>query len=303
MLGIHVSKISKILHIKSQSNTLRSMLNAIIDNIIELKINAVQIFTHGPRNYNANEMDYNAIKTYCKAHNIYIVVHSTYLTQPWKINNENKSSLRSKTTLSHIKSQLKACHLVGAAGLVVHLPKYNLETNSSQKISETMKILKPLCIKFKVPILLEISAHKLDESYASPDHLNELCQTLKKKNKSCIWGICVDTAHIYASNIDISSATQAKKWISKLKYPRKIHLFHLNGTIIKFGSNKDVHAIPFAQDDVMWNAQDKDIKQMGGYIFVRFCKKNHIPIILEINRGTKSEAQTSLNVIKQLLKY
>jgi endonuclease IV len=300
MLGIHVSRISKVLEKPNKDRD--SMLNAIITDTSMLKINMAQIFTHGPRNYAANKMDHKGIKDYAHAHNINLVVHSTYVTQLLKV--IDKDPKKAKMNIVHIEKQLKACSEIGAMGLVIHLPKHSDDVPN--QITSALKVLEPYSEQYNTTILLEISAHKPSESYANPDNFNTLCETIHNKIKDHTWGICVDSAHVWASEVDISTAAQTKEWLSKLHYQHKIKLFHFNGSSSPFGVNKDVHEVAFSKEDKIWPTHTfkmEDIKKTGGYKIVKFCKKNRIPIICEINRGTENSAEKSLYAIKYILEY
>jgi endonuclease IV len=305
MLGIHVAKQSKVLN--APNKTRKTILDAIRIDTTLLGLNAVQIFTHGPRNRKANNIDYDLVKKYCVDQNIYLVVHSSYMTSGiWNINNSNKNTNSSKLTTQHLSDQLLSCSKIESKGLVVHLPH-----KTPDSIAETIKIIEPILRKHKIPIILETEAHKPSSmSYESPEKLNVLCQTLNNKHiSSKVWGICLDTAHIWASVVDISSKTNVDKWFTKFKYPQKISLIHLNGTSTKLGDNQDIHSIAFSKEDKIWSKYITDysdpnlnkVRKSGAYAFIKFCKKNNVPVICEINRGSQSMSKFSLNLIEQFL--
>ena len=293
MYGIHVAKKSKIL-----GNIRKTMLDSIIDDTETLDLNASQIFTYGPRNRNRNSMNYNNIKNYCADSNIYLVVHSSYMTPGiWSVLNMNKNEPQSKLIINHLANQLISCSKTGAHGLVVHLP-----CKSPESICETMKIIEPMIKKNKVPIFLEIESRKPTEfTYETPDKLNTLCRQLSACVSNKIWGICVDTAHLWASGCDISSKSNATQWLHNLNYPQKIKLLHFNGAISKMGVSKDIHAIAFSDQDQIWGAYKGDEKMSGAYTFIKFCKTNHVPVICEINRGSQKNAEYLFEFIKENL--
>jgi endonuclease IV len=308
MLGIHVTKQYRLTGSKKTDKKRETLLDAIQIDTKELNINTIQIFTHGPRNTIANNINYQSVEKYCKLNDICIFVHSSYITNPWKIlcgtlSKLSKAELTNrKTMLKHIKDQLITCHKIGAKGLVVHLPKYT--ENAIYHICDIMQIIEPFCVKTKIPILLEVEAHKPAESFAIPEHLNELCKNLNECLKSTTWGIVLDTAHIWASEVDIRTANSTIKWLNKITYQNKIKLIHLNGSPVSFGSNKDMHAIAFSKDDKIWKTAEfsaAEIKNTGAYKLIKFCKKNNIPMICEINRGLQNDAEQSLDAIKHIL--
>jgi len=298
MIGIHVSLVSKVLDSKKSR---KNMLTAIKDDLDTLDLYTAQIFTHGPRNRKENNIDYEAIKNYCIEKNIYLVVHSSYPTIAiWSVNNNNKNSSTSKINIDHLSAQLSLCQQLHAKGLVVHLPH-----TSPDSINETLNILNHIIKKYQVPILLEIEPNNI--SYGIPEKLNELCQVINLPSK--LWGICIDTAHMWASNIDISSIKNVMTWFKSFKFHQKISLLHLNGAFSRLGVLHDKHAVAFSKEDKIWskyittydNPDLELVKQSGAYLFIKFCKKNHVPIICEINRGSQNEVKFLLNLIEQFI--
>ena len=289
MYGIHVAKKSKVLNVAS-----KTMLDAIISDVETLQLNAAQIFTHGPRNKNRNNMDHAEIKKYCKKNNIYLVVHSSYMTQNiWCVDDENKDKSMSKKHLDHITDQLMACNQLGSRGLVVHLP-----CKSPEKILETMKIIEPVIQKFQVPLLLEIEARKPSENtYETPTKLNNLCQILSRGISNKSWGLCIDTAHVWSSKYDISSEKNTTRWFNKFLFHKKIKLVHFNGASNIFGVHKDVHEIAFSKQDKIWGSYVNDKKKSGAHVFIKQCIINNVPMICEINRGSQEDAEQLFNTI------
>ena len=220
MLGVHVAKNSKILDAPNKKR--KNLLDAIKLDTKLLNLNTIQIFTYGPRNKKQNNIEYTSVKKYCKDNNIYIVVHSSYMTSSiWNITQQNKNSLISKQSIEHLSDQLISCTKIGAHGLVIHLPK-----KTPLSIVETLKILEPELIKINIPIILEIESCKpSDKTYETPNKLNNLCRLINEYNISNkIWSLCIDTAHLWASNIDIRTNINVDKWLNKFEYINKISL-------------------------------------------------------------------------------
>lgn len=297
ILGVHVAKISKVL---DPPNKIRkSMYDAIIKDCEILGLNAAQIFTHGPRGYKRNIMDYKKLNKLSK--NIHLSVHSSYPSVSiWKLKRKNLEEKNSKRILSHILDQLKISKEIGSQGLVVHISRQTVED-----IHETMKAIEPFVKKIGIPIWLEMISSKAhpDLTYESPKKINKLVNKLSDIN-SKIWGICIDTAHVYGSGLDISSKKQQDAWFSKLskKSINKIRLFHLNGTESELGSGKDKHAIGFSPDDNIYKKFKKNPEKSGIYSIIKFCKSNSIPVILEINKGAENDTIELINIITNMEK-
>jgi deoxyribonuclease-4 len=287
LLGIHVSK-QFILNDKN-----RELHNAIVEDTDLLGINSAQIFTHGPKFFIENKLNYDKVQQVTK--NINLIVHSAYVTIAiWKVNNKNKNTPESLQKINNMKLQLLACKKIGAWALVLHVGKIHPSI-----IAETMHILKPYAIKTNVKILLEMVALKPDPdlSYETPEKLNNLISLIGPKENW--YGICVDTAHIWAAGVDISTYEYMKSWLNGIAFKHKLMLFHLNGSSAKRGSGKDRHEIAFEKNDLIW--KNVHPKKSGVHAIAEFAHNYYIPMICEVNRGKNNELYSSINKIKKIL--
>jgi endonuclease IV len=325
MIGIHNSKSSHIL-----DANYKTMEESIKYETDLLSLNASQIFTHGPRNRRRNKMNYDKIKQVCTDNNIKLYVHGSYLTVGlWSINKEpEKISINVK----HIIDSLMSCLKLNARGLVIHLPKK--EVND---IKECFDILENHILNhnqskllLKCRILLEAPAMAPDDNktYETPKKINKLCNILSKSKLK--WGLCIDTAHLWSGGIDFSKRHSWDLWISELtdNATKRIKLIHLNGALKKnFGRGKDVHIIPFSEEDAIWssyispefkmfiNNQKKNddksidlssklskseidhIKTSSLYDILQYSKCNNIDIICEININNFVDAKFLIDLL------
>lgn len=248
MYGIHIHKESSpSLHIRIEEESDRWT--------------AAQIYTHGPRSYNKNNISERDIARVSR--NLQLYVHSTHFSKPWK-GKEN--------AIGHIKDQMNVAKAIGAKGLVVHLPK-----DEPQVIEEHLpKILG------EIPIILEMTSAKSDpeKTYETPEKLNRLTQRLSKYEG---WSYCIDTSHIWAAGQNVKTKEFMDDWFSRISEPHRIQLIHLNGSSVPFNCGKDTHIIPFTSEDKIWHGIPYN--RSGVKSVVEFAKKMNIPVIMEINRG------------------
>lgn len=289
-IGVHVSKKSKVIN-----ENRKTMLDAIKNDTTKLNIKCCQIYTHGPRNSRRNKMDYVAIKKYCKTQGIKLYVHSSYITTGlWNINDDNKNSAKSKSTIKLITEQLDACDKLKSLGLVIHLPK-----KPASIITNSFKIIIPFIKKCKTPIMLEMTAVKPDpqKTYETPEKINNLVEEMKKINPTYEnYSICVDTAHLWGAGIKVNDAETMHKWLKSIKHDC-IGLFHLNaGKLETFNTGKDKHQVLFSNDDDIWKT--KLSKSL--VIISNFAKKNNIDAICEINRGDYDDIESSIIALNDL---
>jgi endonuclease IV len=307
MIGVHTSKVSKVLDNPNKKRL--TMLDAIIVDTSQLKLNAVQIYTHGPRNSKRNPMNYNDIREYCEKKKIALYVHSSYITTGiWYINEDTKDDAKSKFAIKLLLDQLESCDNLGSGGLVIHLPKKHPNV-----IVDAFKVLAPLTEEYKTPILLEMTAVKPHPmyTYETPEKNNRLCDMLiKEVPKFTNWGICPDTAHLWGAGIEIDKASVMKSWFADLKYPKLVKLIHLNGASNStFATGKDKHMVIFSDEDDIWNDvinsesvyDIKKLKASSLYELLKFAKKHKLAMICEINRGDCDDIKFAIKSVSQIL--
>ena len=262
MFGVHILKKDI-----SVNDTLKIYLDE-----FKNKLSSIQIFTHGPRSYKSNKIDYNEFKNKIETNNLNLYIHTSYFSNVWN------NKLQSFITTIH---QFKLASTLKAKGVVLHIPKKNKE--------DIITGLKKLILELKrkkidVLILLEMKAIKQDPdlSYESPKKLDLLIKKMKKEGiKKKDVGFVIDTAHIYSGRQKIKTYNQAKKYMDDFKNKDWVRLFHLNGNQYNNDEkSRDKHAIPFDKTDQIWC--NIKYNNSGCKYFTEYCKINNLDFILEI---------------------
>ncbi len=287
LIGVHAHRESRCLH----DHKSRSLSDAIELHVDTLKINAVQIMTHGPYNLKPNKFSIEDIVKLSKKVNI--IIHGPYpAVSVWTI--QPKTEHFGKVVRG-LCSMFRAASLIGAKGVVIHLTRHPPDI-----IAQAVKrILKLISEKFKVTALLEMEHYRADEllTYETPEKLNYLEELIGDED---YYGWTVDTAHIWSAGVDCSSYERMMMWLKKIKNPRRIKQFHLNGSFRHHGSGIDKHAIPFCAEDQIFHRFVETPKQSGVYAVVRFAKKYGIPITCEINLGSEEDTKMCLKLIRAM---
>lgn len=317
------------LHIKKNYFNINheNLTESIISETQDYGIDCVQIFTHGPRNFSRVNLDIDILKkTSLKiySHSPYPAISSLNIADYEKMQKKHIDLYKNYVDLTNDIPQFK--------GFVVHLPK-NTPTNITRSINE----LKNIFTNKNNPIILEMRAMKIRNgySYILTDELNELSDSLKKTY--CEWGLCIDTAHLWAGGIDV--AKKWDKWYNKLTpYTKsKIRLFHLNGALSKlYETGKDKHIIPFSKEDGIWGdiipesmrdafsdgIEDvkfiatetrqvmekllkqkkykqvvKNVRESSFINIINISKENDIDVIFEINEGEYIDTLFLINLV------
>lgn len=279
MFGLHISKTDSI-----SSKNYPTHAAAIESAIDEFGIQVAQIYTHGPQSPRRNSVKAgDSVKIFVHGSYICVGVWSNPIKWKWLIH-----------------SEMAAAAAVGAAGLVVHFK--SVPANDIADVCQMLHRESP----FPLPILLETPATKSKtNNFSIPENLRLLASRIPK---SVPWAICVDTAHLWASGINVSLYESVNSWLDSIPSER-IQLIHLNSNkSTNFGTGGDLHIIPFSEQDGIWlqycgksfqsaykngkifkskvSKSDHGLLMSSGFTaIVQFAKKNNIPCVGEVNRG------------------
>lgn len=226
----------------------------------ERKMHTFQFFTHGPKSLTQNKYDAEAIAKIVKS-GVRVYVHSAYVT-----------SWQKEGT---VFMQLEACDEIGAAGLVLHIPKVLPDAAA--------EMVRKMLGRYKTPLLLEMRAMRPSaDSYESPEKIIALIRALEKLGiKNTQARICIDTAHIYAGRMEIKTQAEATKYLDALKDVWGwIGLLHLNGNEVNcYTKAADKHCAPVGKTDYVWDGVEYE--DSGCRVFVERFVSSGIDIILE----------------------
>ena len=274
-LGHHVYKgtskdmISKIISDVNQANKLFTKLNFKNDKFITIK-NVVQIFTIGPKSLNTNDIDHEALGNFIATNALDLYIHSAYLINPF-----STDEAKYRTSLHNVTRELTIAQKVKAKGVVFHLPKASLDT-IKKKLTDIYKM-----IPDNVCFLVEAKAMKSSSlTHETPEKMNELCKiidninSLESKKKIAI---CLDTAHMFASGVKLSTYEDASSYFSQLKYPHLIKMIQFNDNEHPFGSGKDEHNV-LCEGNIWKNYSPN---KSGIRAVIEFALKYDIPVIFE----------------------
>lgn len=234
-------------------------------------VNFFQIFISGPQKLKLLLSDDEIVELQQFITNspkkINVIAHSAFAAYPW-------------TGMPYpaifIKKELKVCKKAGLYGLVVHLGK--------QEIPEVMKNIKNLVIKNCPLIYLETPSLKpINSHYVKPKDIGLLFKSIKKIDPNFqSFGLCIDTAHLWTSGINIQSYEDAADWLDEMMkqgIPSKNIIIHLNDSKTPMGSGIDQHEM--LMEGLIWKSYIDSPKASGLYAFLDYSYRYQIHIILE----------------------
>jgi endonuclease IV len=209
------------------------------------------------------------------------VAHSTYIDAPW-----NNRATRN-AAIAHIQKELRYCRKIGLRGLVNHLvsaPVEYLRERATSILPDPDTISQseiPTILYLENPHVKPINGDPSSRPcYATPAQLLELTQSLDEINTNpCyVYGLCVDTAHLWACGVDLTSQEAATTWLEGFQALPQIWrdrtIFHLNDSEKPRGAGVDKHAA--LGQGVIWGED-----QSGLMVFLDYIRQNQMIAILE----------------------
>jgi len=199
-----------------------------------------QTFSRSPRGGKPPELNGRIIELFlseCVKYNI----DEYYIHTPYYINlcSENKELRNSSIAI--IKEELERGSILGAKYVMTHLGS-SKGVGREKAVRLIVKGLKKIIdsANFSTQLLMENTA---GQGATIGDNFEELAEILDGVKDSDI-GICIDTAHLFASGYDFRTEGKFKETLRILSATigiEKIKLFHGNDSKVGLGERKDRH--------------------------------------------------------------
>lgn len=289
---------------------------------------AIQIFAGSPRSRNITltDKDIAATAALIARTGTRLVIHGSYLDIPWSANGTlNIGACHS------VADQLILADRLGATGVVVHLGKSALRTRSGATVTLLSEALSQISARvaaktesdevFEPVLWLEINAMKpiphLTASAATPATFAELDQLAQvfdvvHSTEDLVMrvGLCIDTAHMHACGVSVSSRAEAEEWLSglgpALASPDAESaddemvpvMLHLNDAAHEFGSGRDKH-MPLTGGEIWRNYGESGtlaLADSGLAAIIEWVVENNITTILE-----RDDTDADLRLIHRLI--
>ena len=248
---------------------------------VGIRLRALQVFVSNPHKMKIIVQDDEAerIRKFVQKSGITLLVHGAYGDVPWS---------HSPFAVKFIRSELAVCKLMGAVGLVIHLGKPDLGVVESSMAALTIDAPsdRPY-LYFETPHVLPANSH-----YHTPEHYRALFRMLKKYDpKLQMYGVCIDTAHLWSCGVNLRSYHIANTWCQEFEdilaeesVPDSAVVFHFNDSAHFLGSGIDKHA-PLLQGNI-W---DGSVSTACGLTpFVLLAERHNSVCILERNNPDNS---------------
>lgn len=204
-----------------------------------------QMFTRSPQGGKAPEITM-AIAEQFKDEMKKWKQENCYIHTPYYINLASSNNFVRMSAPKIIREELERGSLIGAKYIMTHLgSSKDFSREEGLKITATgiRQVLKGY--KGITQLLLEISAgagNIIGNTFEELQYILDFCDSGSKASGKI--GVCLDSAHMFASGYDIKGKGGFKKIIEIIKKTvgiEKIKLIHANDSKIELGGHKDRH--------------------------------------------------------------
>lgn len=213
-----------------------------IDKIIEYGGNSLQFFTSNPKSKEVANIDKilkekDDVLSY---DGIRLVIHSSYIINMGSplMNGKKMIDIEDTYGFKNIITDLIVAHELNAIGTIVHVGK-NTQKDKEDALKNMYNFVKTV-LRFiedkglKSKLILETGAGQGTEMLVDIDEFINFYNMIDDNER---FGLCFDTAHVYASGQDL---VKSYKKIQK-NTNNGICVIHLNGSKVDYGKRVDRH--------------------------------------------------------------
>lgn len=262
-----------------------------IDNAIERKCSAFQIFTRNPRGWHAKDLSDDDITNFReKLKASKIDRFATCAHMPYLPNLSTPKEDGFEKSVNTLINEVERCGRLGIPYLVTHLGSH-LGTGEEAGIKQLVKGLsKAGNIKNDVMILLENTAGQKNSVGSNFEQLAEIFNKLNSIKK---FGICLDTCHAFVSGYDLRTEKSVKDTFTEFEDSvglENLKILHLNDAKGEIGCNLDRH----------YHIGLGNIGEKGLAEVIKTANKKKIPIILETPIDEIRDDFENIRITKEL---
>jgi len=243
-----------------------------VQNALERKCTAFQIFTRNPRGWRAKELGSAEISRYKSSLEESGIERSdTCAHMPYLPNLASTNLQGHAKSTDTLVSEVERCGQLDIPYLVTHLGSH-LGAGREAGIKQLVKAYtRAADVDNKVTILLENTAGQKNSVGSEFAELGTILSRLKPGKR---FGVCIDTCHLFAAGYDLRTQKTVQETFSKFDEEigyENLKILHLNDSKGDIGSNLDRHH----------HIGMGGIGMDGMRSIVKLISKKRIPIILE----------------------
>jgi deoxyribonuclease-4 len=262
-----------------------------VDNAVERKCSAFQIFTRNPRGWHAKELTDPDVKNFKeKLIANKIDRFATCAHMPYLPNLSSPKEDGFEKSVNSLIEEVERCGKLGIPYLVTHLGSH-LGTGEEAGMKRLVKgLTKAGQVKNDVMILLENTAGQKNSVGSDFAQLGEIFRQLKPEKK---FGICLDTCHAFVSGYDLRTEKNVKETFNEFEKHvgmENLKILHLNDAKGEIGCNLDRH----------YHIGLGNIGKEGMAAIIKLITKKKIPIVLETPIDDTRDDFENVKIVKGL---
>ena len=267
-----------------------SVANA-VNNAIERKCNAFQIFTRSPRSWHAKELEQGEVNEFKdRLSSSDIDRFATTAHMPYLPNLSSPDKEGYDKSIKTMIKEVERCNTLGIPFLVTHLGSHR-GTGEEKGIERLVDALNKVAeTKADVTILLENTAGQKNSVGSEFKQWAEIFSKCKQKNR---FGVCFDTCHAFAAGYDLRKKQDVQKTLKEFDELigfENLKILHLNDSKGMLNENRDRHEhIGLGQ-----------IGEEGMSEIISIMNKKKIPMILETPIDDKRDDFGNIEKVKSL---
>lgn len=215
-------------------------------NAADLGCEVFQMFTRSPQGGPAPKIDKETIKKFKEEMEKWNQA-DCYIHAPYYINFASANPKTREASVRVIREELERGSLIGAKYLMTHLGS-SKDMPRDEALKVTASGIRVVMRDYKglTEFLLEISAGSGNIMGDTFDELRQILEYIKTDSVMIYHnvGICLDSAHMFASGYDIKTKAGFKTTLNVIKNTvglEKIKLIHANDSKVGLGERKDRH--------------------------------------------------------------
>jgi len=245
-----------------------------ISNTLKIDGTGMQIFAGSPRLWFRKPFSDAEVSAFLSGirenHLGPVFIHALYL-----LNLASGDPVLFEQSLNSLIMDIQNGARIHSAGVIIHIGSHLGAGFESVKDQLVAAIQRVLALTENCDLILENAAGQ-NGKIGSLTELSFLINAVANPRLK----ICLDTAHLFASGIDLRSPESVKKFISDVKefnLLNRLVCLHLNDCASDLGSHRDLHA----------NLGEGKIGLEGLKLFVNQKELVHLPLILEVPGDNK----------------
>jgi len=202
---------------------------------------AIQIFTRSNRQWKAKALTQDAVEKFKEALKN-STIQKVVAHLPYLLNIGSPNAKTRQASLAILKEELKRCHALGIAYLVLHPGSY-LDGTEQECLDRIIKGLNTTLetVDSKTMILLENMAGQGTNVGYQFEQLGYILKNVKEKKRV---GVCFDTCHAFAAGYDFRDKKNYEAMWKKFGKEiglKKLKALHVNDSKRKLDSHVDRH--------------------------------------------------------------